>query len=88
MTSNDDKPKRFRVVEGGNEPKPYHHGKLKQLICRTCEEDTGVSTGGPWLQAVGSAWEEDGEVVEFGEPILYCPWCLARGKLTIICGAP
>lgn len=81
--ADDDTPKRLHLVEGDGQPKPYHRGSgLKQIICRTCEADTGVAYGGPWIEGPATAWEEHGELVEKGRPTLFCPNCLSRGKNT------
>lgn len=73
---------KLRTIDGGDTPKPYHKGAgMKQVVCRPCEEATGVAYGGPWLRGVDIAFEHRGEIVK-DVKCLICPQCLLRGVVT------
>lgn len=78
----DDRPRRFRVVDGDGRPRPGHGDGLCKTTCTACERHDGVATAGPWIAATMSLWEQDGAVVETGEKAWFCLPCLARGRVT------
>lgn len=72
---------KFRVIEGGDTPKPYHkRGLPQQIICRTCEVDIGIATS-LWMTATQSPMS-DGNRVIGGTKVTICAHCLMRGKVT------
>lgn len=76
-------PKRFRVIEGGDQPRRYRARKKREaeiLTCSTCEADTGVATA-------LTLEMRQGRMIRDGKPTggtkgVYCAHCMARGKLT------
>lgn len=78
-----DAPARFRVVDGGEEKKPYarsHADGCEQIVCRTCEIDTGLATS-HFIKTLVAPMERRGRMTG-GTPSLVCVPCLARGKVT------
>lgn len=78
-----DEPHRFRVIEGGDQPKPYRARKKREaeiLTCSTCEADTGVATA-LTLEMRQGRMIRDGKA-SGGTKGVYCAHCLARGKVT------
>lgn len=79
----DDQPQRFRVIQGGEKPKPYrkrHRKDAELLTCSTCERDIGVSTTATFEGKLGTMVR--GGRAEGGTKALFCLRCLSRGKLT------
>lgn len=81
-----DTPHRFRVIEGGNKPKPFRAPRKRKepepLHCHVCEVDKGH--GGAVTMAV-----KLGEMIRDGKPYggtkaVICAHCLGRGKVTIL----
>lgn len=76
---------RLSVVQGGHSPKPYakrHKGEAEQIVCRTCEIQTGIATSTA-IEVVTSPMERAGKVVG-GTKRLQCVPCLARGEITYL----
>lgn len=80
-----DQPQRFRVIPGGETPKPYRarkRGQAEKLLCHVCEADTGTATATTMDVKLGPMIR-DGRP-EGGSKALACVHCLARGKVTIL----
>lgn len=82
-----DEPQRFRIVEGGDKPKPYRarkRGEAELLTCRVCEADIGVATA-LTIETTSGRMVRDGKA-EGGNRAVICVHCLARGIVTKLLG--
>ncbi len=80
-----DQPHRFRVIEGGERPKPHRarkRGQAEKLLCHVCEADIGVGTATTMDVKLGR-FIRDGKP-EGGTKAIICAHCLGRGKVTIL----
>ena len=80
-----DEPKRFRVVQGGSEPKPYRakrRGEAELLTCWQCEADIGIATA-MTIEVKQGRMVRDGKP-EGGTRMVICAHCLSRGKTTVL----
>ena len=78
-----EKPKRLRVVDGGESPKPYARkssDEAEQIVCRVCEIDIGVASS-MFVEVDVAPMELKGEIVHTNKGLV-CVMCLARGKIT------
>lgn len=77
--------KRFHVIKGGGDKKPYaktDSSDLEQLTCRTCENDIGVASS-TFIETCEAPMERGGEIVRSTKGLI-CARCMSRGKFTII----
>ncbi|MEE7478436.1 hypothetical protein [Methylobacterium hispanicum] len=80
-----DQPHRFRVIEGGDKPKPYRarkRGEAQPLTCRICETEKG-HPGAVTMTVTLGQMVKDGRPYG-GTKAIVCAHCLARGLVTIL----
>lgn len=73
---------RFKVIDGGDTPRPYHkRGQWQQWVCRVCEHDVGVATSMTVAADMAGGFTPKGQYRQ-GEATRICAHCLSRGKIT------
>lgn len=74
---------RFRVIEGGNQPKSHHkRGQYQQIECHVCLSDTQISTS-LVTRAVQSPMRKENKITG-GTQVFICLYCVMRGKITVL----
>lgn len=71
------------LVKGNGQRRSYHRGETQQIVCRRCEEVTGVATS-LFQEALQSPMTCKGKRIG-GTRVLICVHCLARGEVITIC---
>jgi ribosomal protein L40E len=70
------------LVKGGARPRIYHDRDTQQIVCRRCEEVTGVATS-LFQEVIQSPMTNKGRRVG-GTKALICVHCLARGEVNTL----
>jgi hypothetical protein len=60
-------------------------GDPEQIVCTTCENETGVATS-LWVDAVSAPRRSFGGKIGSGTRAIVCAYCMGRGKVTELVG--